>query len=266
MKNLSRLVITIAMGMLLSNCGGSNFATLSGKGYSNVGSLNYGVVSLVEPDPDEAKLAGVSRAEYNTKSTSGMKHSSYCTGFYVSETEVMTAAHCVAVSEVVLTPWGPERIYSEMSPVGNATKVVTYGRYLKDPEMRSYTLFMVTKFNDVDDVALLTILPNQENDSDKKIFKIGAVPRLGDKSIVIGHPAGLMWTLTDGIISFPTRYLDEEEGYQKITQTSSPIYFGNSGGPLINSKGECIGVASKMIVPHLGMFAHVDSIRKMLNK
>jgi S1-C subfamily serine protease len=78
----------------------------------------------------------------------------------------------------------------------------------------------------------------------------GASPVIGSDVYVIGHPAGLGWTLTTGILSGERRMRrsDGPELFQ-ITAAVSP---GNSGGPAFDSQGRWIGtVSSKLVGPGL---------------
>ncbi|WP_321777810.1 trypsin-like peptidase domain-containing protein [Sulfurimonas sp.] len=60
----------------------------------------------------------------------------------------------------------------------------------------------------------------------------------GDTTIAIGHPYGLNYTATEGIVSKASRLQDDLE-YIQIDAAINP---GNSGGPLLNTQGEVIGV------------------------
>ena len=64
-------------------------------------------------------------------------------------------------------------------------------------------------------------------------------PDVGEKIVVVGSPFGLDQTVTDGVIS-GFRQIDD----LKIIQISAPISPGSSGGPVVNLKGEVIGVAT----------------------
>ncbi|ABB33267.1 peptidase S1 and S6 chymotrypsin/Hap [Geobacter metallireducens RCH3] len=65
-------------------------------------------------------------------------------------------------------------------------------------------------------------------------------PTQGDDVVVIGNPLGLETTVTDGIISA----IRGEDGFLQI---SAPISQGSSGSPVLNSKGEAIGVATSIM-------------------
>ncbi|HET7896916.1 MAG TPA: trypsin-like peptidase domain-containing protein, partial [Flavisolibacter sp.] len=65
----------------------------------------------------------------------------------------------------------------------------------------------------------------------------------GDVVVAIGHPFGLNYTATQGVISKVDRV---REGVKYI-QIDAAINPGNSGGPLVNKKGEIIGINSFII-------------------
>ena len=62
--------------------------------------------------------------------------------------------------------------------------------------------------------------------------------KIGEKVIAAGNPAGLSFTVTEGIVS-ALRTLSNGINY---IQTDVPINPGNSGGPLINTQGEIVGI------------------------
>lgn len=68
--------------------------------------------------------------------------------------------------------------------------------------------------------------------------------RSGMEVAAVGHPLGLEYTITDGIISAKRGGM--------LLQTSTPINPGNSGGPLINRHGEIVGVNTMMVAPEQG--------------
>ena len=60
-----------------------------------------------------------------------------------------------------------------------------------------------------------------------------------------GHPMGMAWSLSKGIVSNNERHA--RHPYIKSIQVDAAINKGNSGGPLINKKGEIVGVATLMV-------------------
>jgi tetratricopeptide (TPR) repeat protein len=70
------------------------------------------------------------------------------------------------------------------------------------------------------------------------------LPEVGERVIVIGTPLGLDKTVSDGIVSA----VREIPGFGKIIQVTAPISPGSSGSPVINMKGEVIGIATFFVV------------------
>jgi serine protease Do len=74
--------------------------------------------------------------------------------------------------------------------------------------------------------------------------------RVGDVVLALGNPLGIGQTVTMGIVSAkgratPTRA--PNESYQDFIQTDAPINEGNSGGALVNTQGELIGINSQIL-------------------
>ena len=69
---------------------------------------------------------------------------------------------------------------------------------------------------------------------------------IGKSSFAIGHPKGLLWSFTSGMIGqVRPDYIWKYKGSRhkaNVIQTGAPINPGNSGGPLFNKKGELIGI------------------------
>jgi serine protease Do len=84
----------------------------------------------------------------------------------------------------------------------------------------------------------------------------------GDQVVAIGHPYGLNYTATQGVISKVDRIRDG----LKFIQIDAAINPGNSGGPLVNNKGEVIGVNSFIIRggDNLGFALPVSYLRDAL--
>jgi putative serine protease PepD len=72
--------------------------------------------------------------------------------------------------------------------------------------------------------------------------------RVGDTAVAIGYPLGLDRTATAGIVSGLERQISAPNGFSidKVIQTDAAVNPGNSGGPLLNARGEVIGVNSQI--------------------
>ena len=100
------------------------------------------------------------------------------------------------------------------------------------------------------DLAVLKIdakdLPTlQLGDSDKV--------RVGDPVLALGNPLGVGQTVTSGIISAKGRQTGLSDGsFEDFLQTDAAINRGNSGGALVNTTGELIGINSQILSPSGG--------------
>jgi len=76
--------------------------------------------------------------------------------------------------------------------------------------------------------------------------------RVGDVALAIGNPYGLSQTVTHGIISATGRDQLGLTQFDSFIQTDAAINVGNSGGALINAKGELIGINTAVLAPGSG--------------
>ena len=72
--------------------------------------------------------------------------------------------------------------------------------------------------------------------------------QVGDVVLAVGNPLGVGQTVTMGIISAKGRSTGVGDGsYEDFLQTDAPINHGNSGGALVNMKGELVGINSQIL-------------------
>jgi serine protease Do len=95
------------------------------------------------------------------------------------------------------------------------------------------------------DLALVKV-----NASDLHPIAIGNsdAVKVGDVVLALGNPMGIGQTVTMGIISAKGRSTTVGDGsYEDFLQTDAPINHGNSGGALVNTKGELVGINSQIL-------------------
>lgn len=98
-----------------------------------------------------------------------------------------------------------------------------------------------------DDLALIKITPKKKVD----FLRLGDSDHLqvGQKVLAIGNPFGLEGTLTVGVVSSIGRKIDSEgdQRLEGMIQTDAAINGGNSGGPLLDSNGNVIGINTAIL-------------------
>ncbi len=106
-----------------------------------------------------------------------------------------------------------------------------------------YTASVIGK-DPLSDIAVLKIIENLNKPITPLYVTNSSNLKVGDKVIAIGNPYGLDNTMTTGIVSQTGRLIQEPPGISitDAIQTDAPIHPGNSGGPLLNIKGQVIGI------------------------
>lgn len=117
--------------------------------------------------------------------------------------------------------------------VGNSVVVTTNNG-------QNYTAKVIKRFGENKDIALLKI----NTAHNLKTVKLGNSEKVkvGEKVLAIGNPFGFSGTLTQGIVS-------RIDYAKNRIQTDAAINPGSSGGPLLNEKGEIIGINQAIYNP-----------------
>jgi formylglycine-generating enzyme required for sulfatase activity len=75
------------------------------------------------------------------------------------------------------------------------------------------------------------------------VTPVNVQPLIGEDIVIVGNPLGLESTVSKGIVSG----IRETSGYGRVLQISAPISSGSSGSPVLNMKGQVVGVATFMV-------------------
>ena len=216
-----------------SNISGSNSSSSENSGYVSQTSLsNYSDTSVYAANKILPSIVGI-KVEYNVNSLISMfgRQSQTTTaeasgsGIIISEDGyILTNNHIVSTSS--------EESYYEVS---EATKVT------------------VTLFNDETEYEAKIIGTDEQTDlAVIKIDKTGLTKaefadsdniKVGEFAMAVGNPLGLQSSITCGVVSAVNREVTDSDGKTyNLIQTDAAINSGNSGGALVNSEGQVIGI------------------------
>ena len=165
----------------------------------------------------------------------GQQEMSKGTGSIISSDGfVLTNAH-VIIDQSKGRPFNNLRIFLKPDRVSGDLRKDTSLKYRAE----------LVRFSENLDLALLRIKsPSIGNLSPTLGFSDSDLVSIGDPVIAIGHPEqGGLWTLTTGTISSHINNYGNMPG-KNVFQTEASLNRGNSGGPLINSRGHIVGVNS----------------------
>src|SRR5262245_417975 len=114
------------------------------------------------------------------------------------------------------------------------------------------------------DVAVLRISP-REGEKPFGSAKVGDSEKVqvGEWVVAIGNPYGLEGSVSLGIVSAKGRDLRTEQLLNDFIQTDAMIDHGSSGGPLINLKGEVVGINSRGQGRGIGFTIPIDTAKRV---
>ena len=174
--------------------------------------------SVVNASKESIVLLAISPFDDPTVDTS---QNGVCSGAIVDEQgHVITNYHCVHKQKSIIVYYYDRKDWGEY-------KVKVVGT---DP---------------LADLALLKILDSDKKLKPLKFAKDTDKLEVGTEVFALGHPMGMAWTTTKGIISSNERYA--RHPFVHALQTDAAINKGNSGGPLMNMQGEIVGINALII-------------------
>jgi len=149
------------------------------------------------------------------------KQTGLCSGVVINEVgHILTNFHCVYKQNYI-------RLY-----------------YYDEDDWQNYEVNVIG-LDPLADLALIQVLGKEEPMPHLEFAEDAGKIKSGTDVFALGHPMGMVWTVTKGIISSTERYA--RHPFVKAIQTDSAINKGNSGGPLMNMRGEIVGINALII-------------------
>ncbi len=209
------------------------------------------------------------------------------------ETPALSFADAVALSAPAVANIYTKRLVTDTSATAEDSRFridSSYGSAVViDPEG-----YLVTNFHVVAEAAEIRVqlsdgrvfepeVVGVDAETDLALLKVDAgqlqaVPlgssanlRIGDVVLAIGNPYGLTKSVTQGIVSATGRGLLHLATFENFIQTDAAINAGNSGGALINTKGELVGINTAVLAQDagtegIGFAIPVDLVRGVVDQ
>lgn len=166
----------------------------------------------------------------------------YCSGVFISQTEILTAQHCA------------QAVANGFLPINRITHnqgVLINFQVFKHGAIHSALVWAEDPEHDLAILRLIDLFPHSYADLAL------SNPEIGDGLMLVGHPSQHVWTFLRGTLSAiqPNRW-----------QIQAPMWFGLSGGPVFNMQGEIIGISLAIArnAPDMGFAADLQTLKDFI--
>jgi S1-C subfamily serine protease len=199
---------------------------------------------------------------YDFKEGAEPKFLGYGSGVLVSENgEILTNWHVTWPHQFVVVIFypGPSRTYNELKEDD-----VWFARVKKVEKERDLALLQLVMDKPMHRILPARVKPVPLEDPNQL--------EVGQDVFAIGHPEGLHWTYTEGVISqIRPRYQWQTKGANHkatVVQTQTLVSFGSSGGPLIDRNGRLVGIIESSLPDRAGfnLAISVHELRSFLGR
>lgn len=229
------------------------------------------------PRQDSAQPASGDNPEFLFESTIAIlapiedTYKPLCAGAWISETQILTAKHCVMfflrndLYTLFEIPPDPQDV------IGMTINFSTYQQRDKIFQVKSKIdqpfQAMVSAYDPEEDLAVLVVA----NPPPHQILPLAHDTFVGEDVRIVGHPAGLQYTFFHGEVSDPHRnmkYWMEDKKDHFVLHITSFVSPGNSGGPAVDPTGHLVGICS-FIIPRANgasFFLPPQTIRDFLTR
>jgi S1-C subfamily serine protease len=195
----------------------------------------------------------------------------FCAGFFIDDRHLVSAAHCFQRNITVeLVPGYIVTVPTIDNLVGEEVFFVQFreirwmGAVTGSPTPGRITLW--DRDNDI-----VIIEPTESDFHPMGFLPLSdEIPAIGSSVYHVGHPLGVGWTFLDGIVSNLVREDRQDSRLINLIQVNIALSPGSSGGSIVNSRGEVVGLANAIIghgtTAHIGLCRSVSAIRRLLEQ
>lgn len=225
----------------------------------NIDRLMNATVAFVEPrEPTQSTLNPLTDIQWRGP---------ICSGFFVDRTHLVSAAHCFQhMRTFELVPGITVRTLQ--SPMNSSVFFVERGgvEWVGGNVLTTPIPAEVTLWDAENDVVIL------------RVTQIGFMPRSwvplsetlparGDEIFHVGHPLTISWSFFTGYVSSLIRTDSDDPVMDNILQVNMAISPGCSGGPVVDSNGEIIGLVNSFMGPgtNVGLCRTAPVIRRLID-
>lgn len=233
-----------------------NIESLYSKDDENLNSVNSGEGTAVKSDSSDGSEAVLSAKEVYKNCVNSVVYvetSGTSAGLYQSSATSSGSGFIVTDSGYIVTNY-------HVVEGGKSYKVTTYNNKEYDAKLIGY--------EESNDIAVLKI----EGDSFQSVrYGNSSSISVGDNVYVIGNPLGdLTYTLTSGVVSALNRLIKSDDGSLiNMFQTDAAVNSGNSGGPVFDSTGSVVGIATAKYasssIEGLSFCIPINDVRSMID-